>query len=91
MYRPSLPPGISWYSFLENESTPGQMELSDAPEKIPSDRGSIPGPSDYCFDITVTVVHGIKSDYKLCPVGARFNVTVNKSKLNASHGSLHQT
>jgi len=22
------------------------MELSDAPEKIPSDRGSIPGPSD---------------------------------------------
>jgi len=23
------------------------MELSDAPEKIRSDRGSIPGPSDY--------------------------------------------
>ena len=25
----------SWYSFLEAESTPGHMELSDAPEKIP--------------------------------------------------------
>ena len=44
-HRPSLPPGISWYSFLEAESTPGHMELSHAPEKIPSDRGSIPGPS----------------------------------------------
>jgi hypothetical protein len=32
--------------FLEAESTPGNMELSDVPEKIPSDRGSIPGPSD---------------------------------------------
>jgi len=31
----SLPPGISWYSFLEAESTPGHMELSDAPEKNP--------------------------------------------------------
>jgi len=31
---------------LEAESTPGHMELSDTPEKIPSDRGSIPGPSD---------------------------------------------
>jgi len=40
---PSLPPGISWYPFLEAESTPGHMELSDAPENIPSDRGSIPG------------------------------------------------
>ena len=30
-------------SFLEAESHPGHMELSDAPEKIPSDRGSIPG------------------------------------------------
>jgi len=28
--------------FLEAESTPGHMELSDAPEKIPSDRVSIP-------------------------------------------------
>ena len=27
------PQGISWYSFLEAESTPGHMELSDAPEK----------------------------------------------------------
>jgi len=27
-------------------STPGHMELSDAPEKFPSDRGLIPGPSD---------------------------------------------
>jgi len=34
------------YSFLEAESTQGHMELSDAPEKIPSDWGSIPGPSD---------------------------------------------
>jgi hypothetical protein len=34
-HRPYLPPGISWYSFLEAESTPGHMELSDAPEKIP--------------------------------------------------------
>jgi hypothetical protein len=42
----SLPPGISCYLFLESESTPGHMELTDAPEKIPSDRGSIPGPSD---------------------------------------------
>jgi len=33
-------------TFLEAESTPGHMELSDAPEKIPSDWGSIPGPSD---------------------------------------------
>jgi len=30
-YLPSLPPEISWYSFLEAESTPGHMELSDAP------------------------------------------------------------
>jgi len=40
------PPGISWYSFLEAESTQGHMELSDAPKKIPSDRGSILGLSD---------------------------------------------
>ena len=32
--------------FLEAESTPEHMELSDDPEKIPSDRGSIPGPSN---------------------------------------------
>ena len=44
-----------------------------------------------CFDIPDTVVHGIKSYYKLCPVSARFNVTVYKSKLNASHDSLHKT
>jgi hypothetical protein len=44
--RLSLPPRISWYSFLEAKSTPGHMELSDAPEKIPSDREMIPGPSD---------------------------------------------
>jgi hypothetical protein len=31
--------------FLEAESTPGHMELSDAPEKIPSDWGLIPVPS----------------------------------------------
>jgi len=34
------------YLFLEAESTPGHMELSDAPEKIPNVRESIPGPSD---------------------------------------------
>jgi len=34
-HRPSLPPGISWYLFLEAESTPEHMELSDAPEKNP--------------------------------------------------------
>jgi len=44
MNLPSLPPGISWYSFLEAESTPGHMELPDAQKKkIPSARGSIPG------------------------------------------------
>ena len=36
--RSSLPPGISWYSFLEAQSTPGHMELSDAREKIPRQR-----------------------------------------------------
>jgi hypothetical protein len=35
--RPSLPPGISWYSFLEAESTPEHMVPSVASEKIPSD------------------------------------------------------
>jgi len=38
-----LPPGISWYSFLEAESTPGHMELSDAPEKNPQWPGIDPG------------------------------------------------
>jgi hypothetical protein len=36
-HRPSLPPGIFWYSFLEDESTPGHMVSSVATEKIPSD------------------------------------------------------
>ena len=26
-HRPPLPPGISWYSILEAESTPGHMEM----------------------------------------------------------------
>ena len=33
----SLPPGVSWYSFLEAESTPGHMVPLVAMEKIPSD------------------------------------------------------
>jgi len=33
--------------FLEAESTPGYMELSDALGKIPSDQELIPGPSDW--------------------------------------------
>ena len=54
-HRPSLPAGKSWYSFLEAESTPRHVELSDAPEKIPSDRGSIPGPSNQqCSALTTT-------------------------------------
>jgi hypothetical protein len=36
-HRPSLPPGVSWYSFLEAESTPGHMVRSVATEKILSD------------------------------------------------------
>jgi hypothetical protein len=36
-HRPSLPPGIFWYSFLEAESTPGHMVPSVTLEKIPSD------------------------------------------------------
>jgi hypothetical protein len=36
-HRPSLPPGVSWYSFLEAESTPGHMVPSVASEKISSD------------------------------------------------------
>ena len=31
-HRPPLPPGISWYSFLEAESTPGHAEMSAATE-----------------------------------------------------------
>ena len=31
-YRPPLPPGISWYSFLEAESTPQHTEMSAATE-----------------------------------------------------------
>jgi hypothetical protein len=27
-HRPSLPPGVSWYSLLEAESTPGHMVAS---------------------------------------------------------------
>jgi hypothetical protein len=45
-HRPRLPPELTWYSFLEAESTPGHMELSDATEKIPAIPESIPGPSD---------------------------------------------
>jgi hypothetical protein len=33
-HRPSLPPGVSWYSFLEAESTPGHMVPSVATEKF---------------------------------------------------------
>jgi hypothetical protein len=36
-HRPSLPQGVSRYSFLEAESTPGHMVPSVASEKIPSD------------------------------------------------------
>ena len=32
MHRTPLPPGISWYSFLEAESTPGHTEMSAATE-----------------------------------------------------------
>jgi hypothetical protein len=31
-HRPSLPPRVSWYSFLEAESTPGHMVPSAATE-----------------------------------------------------------
>ena len=31
------PPGVSWYSFLEAESTPGHMVPSVATERVPSD------------------------------------------------------
>jgi hypothetical protein len=42
-HRPPLPPGLTWYSFLEAESTPGHMELSDATEKTPAIPGIDPG------------------------------------------------
>jgi hypothetical protein len=35
-HRPSLPPGVSWYSFLEAGSTPGHMVPSVASEKSPA-------------------------------------------------------
>ena len=35
-HGPSLPPGVSWYSYLEAESTPGHMVPTVASEKIPS-------------------------------------------------------
>jgi hypothetical protein len=38
-----LPPGLTWYSFLEDESTPGHMELFDAMEKTPATPGIDPG------------------------------------------------
>jgi hypothetical protein len=37
MHRPSLLPGVSWYSFLEAESTLGHMVPPVTPEKVPSD------------------------------------------------------
>jgi hypothetical protein len=36
-------PGLTWYSFLEAESTPGHMEPSDATEKTPATPGIDPG------------------------------------------------
>jgi hypothetical protein len=36
-HRPYLPPGVSWYSFLEAESTPGHMVPSVASKKFPND------------------------------------------------------
>jgi hypothetical protein len=35
-HRPSLPPGRSWYSFLEAESTPGHMVPSETRKKFPA-------------------------------------------------------
>jgi hypothetical protein len=43
MHRSPLPPGLSWYSFLEAELTPGHMELSDATEKSLATPGIDPG------------------------------------------------
>ena len=52
-HRPPLPPGISWYSFLEVESTPGTWTCRTLRKKNPQwhDRGSIPGPSDLYFTL----------------------------------------
>jgi hypothetical protein len=36
-------PGLTWYSFLEAESTPGHMELPDATEETPATPGIDPG------------------------------------------------
>ena len=43
-YAPAafIPKKNPWYSFLETESTPGHMELSDATEKNPATRGIDP-------------------------------------------------
>ena len=46
-HRPSLPPEISWYSFLDAESTPGTWTCRMFRKKSQVTRqGSIPGPSD---------------------------------------------
>jgi len=42
MHRPPLPPGLFWYSFVEAESNPGHMELSDVTEKTPATTGIDP-------------------------------------------------
>jgi hypothetical protein len=42
-HRPYLSPGVSWYSFLEAESTPGHMVSLVATKKFPATRmGSDP-------------------------------------------------
>jgi hypothetical protein len=41
MHWSPLPQGLSWYSFLEAESTPGHRKLSDAKGKIPGDTGNL--------------------------------------------------
>jgi hypothetical protein len=39
-YAPAaFTPGLTWYSFLEAESTPGHVELSDVTEKTPATPG----------------------------------------------------
>jgi hypothetical protein len=58
-HRPPLPPGLTWYSFLETESTPGHMKLSYATEKKPGDTGNrsldlptcsaTPGPKQFMY------------------------------------------
>ena len=55
------------YSFLEAESTPGHMELSDAPEKIPSDRGSIPHVirHNYAADLEVHIYKREEGGYAI--------------------------